>query len=334
MLKKINKIGKPIIVSGFKPSGELQIGNYLGALKQAIELQNSGKYTPYYFIADYHSLTQHYNPKEKAAEIFKIAVDILAMGLDPKKSVIFIQSHVSELANLAWIFNTITPVGKIQNMIEYKEKLSEGQMPNVGLMDYPVLMAADILLYKAEYVPVGEDQRQHIELTREIARIFNDRFGKTFKEPRGITTKGTRIMSLANPAKKMSKSIPSGCIYLADPPAIVRNKIKKAVTDSFSTIEFDPEKRPAVSNLVLIYSEFSGLSTDLVVKKFNGKNYAEFKNALADVVIEKLAAFQTKRNKLLKNKKSVMNILAGGAKKASKVASKTMKEVKRKAGLI
>lgn len=325
---------KPIIVSGIKPSGELHIGNYLGMLKQAIELQNSGKYTPFYFIADYHSLTQHYEPKEKATEIFKIAVDILAMGLDPKKSVIFIQSHVPELANLAWIFNTITPVGKIQGMIEYKEKLSEGQMPNVGLLDYPVLMAADILLYKASYVPVGEDQRQHLELAREIARTFNDRFGKIFKEPKGITTPGARIMSLANPAKKMSKSIPSGCLYLADSPAIIKEKIKRAVTDSFSTIEFDPEKRPAVSNLILIYSEFSGLSTSDVVKKFNGKNYAEFKNSLSEVVIEKLAIFQTRRNKLLKNKKSVMSILNGGAKRAGKVASKTMKEVKKKTGLI
>lgn len=325
---------KPIIVSGIKPSGELHIGNYLGVLKKAVELQNSGKYTPYYFIADYHSLTQRYNSKEKAAEIFKIAVDVLAMGLDPKKSVIFVQSHVSEHTNLAWIFNTITPVGKLQNMIEYKEKLSEGQIPNVGLMDYPVLMAADILLYKASYVPVGEDQRQHLELTREIVRTFNDRFGKTFKEPKVVTTKGTRIMSLANPTKKMSKSIPNGCIYLADSPAIIREKIKRAVTDSFSTIEFDPEKRPAISNLILIYSEFSGLSTALVVKKFKDKNYAEFKNSLSLVVIEKLATFQTRRNKLLKNKKSVMSILVGGAKKAGKVASKTMKEVKKKAGLI
>ncbi|HZX01115.1 MAG TPA: tryptophan--tRNA ligase [Candidatus Paceibacterota bacterium] len=325
---------KPIIVSGIKPSGELHIGNYLGMLKQSVELQNSGKYAPFYFIADYHSLTQRYEPKEKAAEIFKIAVDILAMGLDPKKSVIFIQSHVPEHTNLAWIFNTITPVGKLQNMIEYKEKLSEGQMPNVGLMDYPVLMAADILLYKAEYVPVGEDQRQHIELAREIVRTFNDRFGKTFKEPKAVTTKGTRVMSLADPAKKMSKSIPNGCLYLSDSPAIIRDKIKRAVTDSFSTIEFDPVKRPAVSNLVLIYSEFSGLSTDDVVKKFKGCGYAEFKNALSDMVIEKLLPFQTRRNKLMKNRKSVMNILAQGAKKAEKIASKTMTEVKKKAGLI
>ncbi len=325
---------KPIIVSGIKPSGELHIGNYLGMLRQAIDLQNSGKYTPFYFIADYHSLTQRYEPKEKAAEIFKAAVDILAMGLDPKKSVIFVQSHVPEHANLAWIFNTITPVGKLQNMIEYKEKLSEGQMPNAGLMDYPVLMAADILLYKAEYVPVGEDQRQHIELAREIVRTFNDRFGKTFKEPKAVSTKSARIMSLANPTKKMSKSIPNGCIYLSDSPAIIKDKIKRAVTDSSSTIGFDPEKRPAVSNLVLIYSEFSGLPTSDVVKKFDGKNYAEFKNALSDVIIEKLSAFQIKRNKLLKNRKGVMSILAGGAKKAEKVAFKTMTEVKKKAGLI
>ncbi|MEK7195725.1 MAG: tryptophan--tRNA ligase [Patescibacteria group bacterium] len=325
---------KPIIVSGIKPSGELHIGNYLGMLRQAIELQNSGKYTPFYFIADYHSLTQRYEPKGKAAEIFKIAVDVLAMGVDPKKSVIFIQSHVPEHANLAWIFNTITPVGKLQGMIEYKEKLSEGQMPNAGLLDYPVLMAADILIYKAEYVPVGDDQRQHVELTREIVRTFNDRFGKTFKEPKAVATRSARVMSLADPAKKMSKSIPNGCLYLSDSPATIRDKIKRAVTDSFGTIEFDPEKRPAVSNLILIYSEFSGLSTDDVVKKFKGCGYAEFKNALSDVVIEKLSTFQTKRNKLLKNRKGVMSILAQGAKKAEKIASKTMAEVNKKTGLI
>jgi tryptophanyl-tRNA synthetase len=325
---------KPVIVSGLKPSGELHIGNYLGMLKQAAELQDSNKYRCFYFIADYHALTQKYFAKEKAEEIYKMAVDALAMGLDPKKSVIFVQSHVSEHANLAWIFNTITPVGKLQGMIEYKEKLSEGQSPNTGLLDYPVLMAADILLYKAEYVPVGEDQRQHVELAREIVRTFNDRFGKTFKEPKVVLTKAPRIMSFDDPSKKMSKSIPGGCLYLSDKSETIREKVKRAVTDSLSTIGYDPGKRPAVSNLILVYSEFSGLSIPEVVNKFKGVGYAKFKEDLAEVIIKKLKPFQEKRSKLLKNKTLVMKTLAQGAKKARVVAKKTMAEVNKKAGLI
>ena len=325
---------KPVIVSGLKPSGELHIGNYLGMLKQAVELQNSNKYRCFYFIADYHALTQRYNSKEKAEEIYKMAVDALAAGIDPKKSVIFIQSHVSEHANLAWIFNTITPVGKLQGMIEYKEKLSEGQIPNAGLLDYPVLMAADILLYKAEFVPVGEDQRQHVELTREVVRTFNDRFGKTFKEPESVHTKAPRIMSLDNPTKKMSKSMPAGCLYLSDSPEVIREKVKRAVTDSFTGVDYDPEKRPAVSNLVLIYSEFSGIPIPEVVKKFHGVGYARFKEELAEVIIKTLKPFQEKRKKLLKDKRLVMNTLAAGTKKAKPIARKTMEEVARKVGLI
>jgi len=325
---------KPIIVSGLKPSGELHIGNYLGMLRQAVELQNSSKYNCLYFIADYHALTVKYNPEEKRGEIFKMAVDALAVGLDPKKSVIFIQSHIPEHANLSWIFNTITPVGRLQGMIEYKEKIQEGQAPNAGLLDYPVLMAADILLYKADFVPVGEDQLQHLELTRDIARIFNHRFGLTFKEPRPLLAKVPRLMSLDNPHKKMSKTLPKGCLYLSDSPKIIRDKIKTAVTDSGREIGYDLEKRPAISNLVMIYSEFSGLSPTEVVKKFKGVGYAEFKKDLAELVIETLQPIQEKRLKLMKNQKQVMKILAEGAKKAQPIAQTTMQEVKKKVGLI
>ncbi len=325
---------KPIIVSGLKPSGELHIGNYLGMLKQAVELQNSGKYRCFYFIADYHALTQRYKPQEKAEEIYKMAVDALTAGIDPEKSVIFIQSHMPEHANLTWIFNTLTPVGKLEGMIEYKEKLSEGQPPNAGLLDYPVLMAADILLYKAEVVPVGEDQRQHVEITRDIARIFNNRFGQTFKEPKAVFTKTLRIKSFDNPNKKMSKSLPGGCLYLADSPKVIREKVKRAVTDSYTHIDYDPEKRPAISNLILVYSEFSGLSIKEVVKKFQGKGYSQFKGDLAEVIIRALKPFQEKRAKLIKNKRLVMKILAEGTKKAKPIAEKTMGEVARKVGLI
>lgn len=325
---------KPIIVSGLKPSGELHIGNYLGMLKQAINLQNSGKYKCFYFIADYHALTVKYKVKDKKEEIYRMVVDALAAGLDPKKSVIFIQSHISEHANLTWIFNTLTSVSALERMVEYKEKIGEGQMPNVGLFGYPVLMAADILLYKAKFVPVGEDQRQHLELTSDIARTFNRRFGKTFPEPKAILTKFPRVMSLDNPYKKMSKTLPQGCLYLADSPETIRGKVKTAVTDSHREIGYDPKNRPAISNLVLIYSEFSGLSPMEVVKKFKGVGYAEFKKDLAKVIIKTLKPIQEKRKKLMKNPKLVMKILAEGAKKAQPIAQTTIQEVKKEIGLI
>lgn len=325
---------KSIIVSGLKPSGELHIGNYLGMLKNSVEIQNSGEYNCFYFIADYHALTQNYKPKEKREEIYKMAVDALAAGLDPKKSTIFIQSHVPEHANLAWIFNTITSVGRLQGMIEYKEKLSEGQSPNVGLLDYPVLQAADILLYKGEAVPIGEDQSQHLELTRDVAKIFNQRFGRTFKEPKAILTNFPRVMSLNNPSKKMSKSLPSGCLYLSDSPKTIKDKVKKSVTDSFKEIGYDPKNRPAVSNLIMIYSEFSGLAIAEVLKKFKGAGYGDFKNELAEEIIKTLKPFQERRAELMKNKNKVIKILAEGERKAQEVAEKTMKEVKKKVGLI
>lgn len=325
---------KPVVVSGFKPSGELHIGNYLGALKQAVELQNSGKYNCYYFIADYHALTQHYNPKDKAKEIYMMAVDALAAGIDPKKSVFFMQSYVPEHANLTWIFNTITPTGRLENMIEYKEKLAQGESANAGLLDYPVLQAADILLYKAEFVPVGEDQRQHVELPRDVARAFNRRFGQTFKEPKVLLTKVSRLMSLDNPTKKMSKSLPAGCLYLMDSPETIRQKIKRAVTDSETSVAYNPAKRPAVSNLVLIYSEFSNETPTAVVKKFKGASYSEFKSTLADLLIEKLKPLRERRAKFAKNRRGVMKILEEGSARASEVSKKTFHEVRKKAGLI
>lgn len=325
---------KPVIVSGLKPSGELHIGNYLGMLKNAVALQNSGKYHCLYFIADYHALTQRYDPREKANEIFMMAVDALAAGIDPKKSIIFIQSHIPEHANLAWIFNTITSVGKLEGMIEYKEKLSEGQVPNAALLDYPALMAADILLYRGEFVPVGEDQRQHLEFTRDIARIFNNRFGKTFKEPKALLTKIPRVMSLDNPLKKMSKSLPAGCLYLSDSPGEIRKKVKRATTDSFKTIGYDPKNRPAISNLLLVYSEFSGMPIRAIIKKFKGIGYVKFKEALSEVVIEVLEPLQERREQLIRNKALVMKILDEGARKVYPLAQKMMNEVKKKVGLI
>lgn len=325
---------KARVVTGLKPSGKLHIGNYLGTLKNAVELQNSGKYDCFYFIADYHALTQSYAPKKKAEEIYEMLIDALAVGLDPRKSTIFIQSHIPHHANLSWIFNTITPMGRLEGMIEYKEKLSEGQSANAGLFDYPVLMAADILIYKAKAVPVGDDQSQHLELARDIARTFNARFGKTFPEPKAILTKAPRIMSLSNPHKKMSKSIPSGCLYLTDSPKVIREKVKSAVTDSFYEVGFSPEKRPAISNLVLIYSEFSGESVGKVVMRFRGARYSEFKSELAEIIIKKLKPIQERREKLIRSKNKTLSLIKEGDEKAIKISSATLAEVKKKVGLI
>lgn len=321
------------VVSGLKPTGELHIGNYLGAIKQLVELQEKN-FRRFYLIVDYHALTVQYDPKEKRGEIMNMAVDLLAAGINPKKSALFIQSHIGEHANLTWILNTITPVGELGRMIEYKEKVKQGQIPNAGLFDYPVLMAADIFIYKADFVPVGEDQRQHLELARTISRNFNKRFGKTFPEPKDLPTSTPRVMSLSNPTQKMSKSIPRGCLFLSDSPKKIKAKIMSAQTDSQDSIGYDPKERPAVSNLVSIYAGFANTTPQKVVKKFAGKGYADFKKALATLLINELKPFQKKRAALMKNKKKVMKILEDGAKIARPIAEKTLDEVKEKVGLI
>lgn len=325
---------KSIIVSGIKPSGKIHIGNYLGMIKQAVNLQSSGKFNCYYFIADYHTLTQKYLVSEKKTEIFDMVADLLALGIDPDKSVFFLQSDVLEHANLAWLLDCITPAGQLQGMIEFREKIEEGQPATAGLLNYPVLMAADILIYKAQSVPVGEDQRQHLELARDIARIFNKRFGETFPEPEGIFVEGLRIKSLDNPEKKMSKSMPKGCLYLTDSPEVIRKKIRSAVTDSGAEIIYDPKNKPALANLLLIYSEMSGIPIDNIVKSHEGATYKEFKENMAEAVSSSLITFQKKRVEIASNPEKVKKILTVGAKKASTIASSTLCEVKQKMGLI
>jgi tryptophanyl-tRNA synthetase len=325
---------KKIIVSGLKPSGELHIGNYLGMIKQAIELQENPKHKPFYFIADYHALTQKYAPEEKRKEVFDMAVDLLSCGINPKKSVFFLQSYIPAHSNLMWILNTITSMGELGRMIEYKEKLNEGQIPNAGLFTYPVLMAADILIYDADFVPIGEDQKQHLELARTIARTFNNRFGETFKEPQGLFTKTPRVMSLNDPTKKMSKSIPSGCLFISDSPNKISEKIMHAQTDSHKTIDYSSEKRPGISNLISIYAALSRTSAISVAKKFKNSGYAVFKKDLADLTIKSLKPIQEKRKKLLNNKTLVTKILKDGAKIANPIAEKKLIEIKKKVGLI
>ncbi|MEK7542732.1 MAG: tryptophan--tRNA ligase [Patescibacteria group bacterium] len=327
---------KPILVSGIQPTGKLHLGNYLGALKNFVELQNSGKYECYFFVADLHSLTKDCEPKERQKRTLDVALDFLAAGIDPKKSVVFIQSQIPAHSELTWILNTITPFGELRRMTQFKEKAGseEAITTNVGLFDYPVLMAADIFLYDAAFVPIGDDQLQHLELTRTLARKFNAKFGETFLEPKALLTPAPRIMSLDNPTKKMSKSQPEGSIFIDDSPATIREKIKRAVTDSYKTTAYDPKNRHGISNLVLIYSAMSGISIDKVIEQSAGKKYSEFKEELAKIVIKSLAPFQAKKKKLSADAKRVSSALASGNKIANSVAGKKLLEIKKKIGLI
>lgn len=324
---------KPVIISGIQPSGRLHIGNYLGAMKNFLALQNEGKYQCLFFIADLHSLTETYASSEKAAQIQDLAISYLAAGLNPKKSTLFIQSHVPAHTELGWIFNTITPMGELERMTQYKDK-AERAGNNVGLFAYPVLMAADILLYDSAAVPVGNDQDQHLELTRTIARKFNSRFGQTFVEPKSVITSTPRVMSLDDPMKKMSKSRPAGCLFIDDEPEVIKKKIMSAVTDSGKEVLFSPEAKPGIANLLMITEAITGKPIAELEQMFAGKNYGEFKSFVAEAVANYFAPFRAAKAKLMKNPKKALAEFTKGAKKATALATKKMKEVKKKVGLI
>lgn len=325
---------KPVLVSGVQPSGRLHIGNYLGALRNFADLQDSEKYDCYFFLADLHSITEEYDVKEKREQIMNLMADFLTAGIDPKKSVVYQQSQIPAHSELAWILNTIAPLGELERMTQFKDKSSR-QLANVnmGLFDYPVLMAADILLYDAAVVPVGEDQLQHLELTRTLARKFNVRFGEIFIEPKGLLTKTPRVMSLKDPAKKMSKSEPGGCLFLDDSPEEIKAKIARATTDSGSEITYDPAKKPGIANLLEIYAALSHMEPKMVVKEFAGENYSAFKKRLTELVAGHFAPFCAQKKALLAKPSILVNILKEGSARTAKIAEKKMKEVKKKVGL-
>jgi len=322
------------IFSGIRPSGELHIGNYLGAISQWLILQEKNECV--FCIVDLHGITTPYNPQNLQNSIFEIAIAYLAVGLDPEKSIIFVQSQIKEHAELAWLLGTITPLGELKRMTQFKEKIKRHpEYVNAGLLNYPVLMAADILLYQTDLVPVGKDQQQHVELTRTIARKFNQRFGKTFKEPNVLLARGAKIMSLQNPKKKMSKTDePEGCLELFDSPEVIRRKIMKAITDTGKAIKYNPKRKPGISNLLTIYSIFKEEPIKKIEKQFKGKGYELFKKSLVNLLIEKLEPFRRKKKELLKREVYIEEILNKGAKRAQVVASSTIKEVKKKMGLI
>jgi len=320
-----------IIVSGIQPSGELHIGNYLGALKNFVKLQ-AEDYECTFFIADLHSMTIDYDPKEKAKQTMDLVLDYLAAGLDPEKSTIYIQSQVPVCTELAWIFNTVTPVAELERMTQFKDKAQKHtQNINVGLLDYPVLMAADILINRGNVIPVGQDQFQHVELTRKIARYFNNRFGQIFEEPKEVITNTPKIMSLADPTKKMSKSHgPKSYIAINDSPETIANKMKKAV----STTEYDKAVYDFYATLLEEFGSEENRKYFTTQFKEKDIKFSELKKALAEDIAEYFKPFREKRAELEKDPQYVREILKTGAARAEAKAQETMKEVRKKIGLL
>lgn len=327
---------KKNILSGIQSTGKLTLGNYLGAINNWTKMQE--EYNCYYMIANLHSLTVRNDPETLKENTLKIIALYVAAGIDPKKNTIFIQSQVKEHAELAWILNCYTYMGELSRMTQFKDKSAKHQDNiNAGLFTYPVLMAADILLYKASVVPVGEDQKQHLEITRDIAERFNKIYGDTFIVPEPyIKKESARIMGLQDPTSKMSKSAenPNDVIFLDDTEETIIKKIKKAVTDSENKVRFDPENKPGVSNLMQIYSVLTEKSFDEIEKEFENEGYGTFKLAVAEKVVERLKPIQEKYNELLENREYLEKIYTEGKLKAEKLASETLKEVKDKIGIL
>ncbi len=322
------------VFSGIQPTNQLHIGNYLGAIRQWIPLQKQNE--SLFCVVDLHALTVPYNPKELPNRINEVVAVYIAAGIDPKKSFIFVQSSIKEHTELAWLLSTVTPLGDLQRMTQFKDKSQKHTKNiNAGLLSYPVLMAADILLYQTNTVPVGIDQKQHVELTREIARRFNAKFGKVFTVPEVMIAKtGAKIMSLASPTKKMSKSDPENTfISLFDSPEQIKKKIGSATTDSGKEIKYDEKEKPGVSNLLTIYSLFADQEIKEIEQEFENKGYKEFKETLANLLIEKLEPFRTTKDKFSKSPKELEKILSHGTQKAQAIATDTMQSVKDAMGL-
>lgn len=320
------------ILSGIRATGNLHVGNYLGALKQFVEIQADSQTNCFFFIADLHALTTPFEPKELKKTTLEVAAEYLASGIDPKKSTFFLQNHVLEHATLAWLFNCLTPISELERMTQFKDKSKQNAKNiNAGLLTYPSLMAADILIYKPESVPVGEDQTQHVELARVVARKFNNRFGQTFPEPHTFLKKSLRIMSLTEPTKKMSKT-GDEALMLDDSPTEISRKIKKAVTASEVG-----KKSPGEENLMFLLSHFGSAES---VKYFSeaqnsGKlKYSELKETLAKNISEYFEEFREKKKELLAKPNYIAEVLGEGAEKARAVAQTTLLEVKQKIGLL
>ena len=328
---------KKRILSGIQPSGPLTLGNYVGALRNWVELQKTDEYECFFMLADMHTITVRQTPKDFRKNAMDLLALFLACGLDPEKSPIFFQSHVPAHAQLSWVLTCNTYMGELSRMTQFKDKSRKhsGNI-NAGLFTYPSLMAADILLYQADLVPVGEDQKQHLELTRDLANRFNNAYSETFKVPEGYIPKvGARIMSLQDPSQKMSKSDPNenGYILMLDDPDAIVRKIKRAVTDSGSDV-CRGENKAGIENLMNIYSAVTGMSLDEIERNFAGKGYGDFKNAVAESVAEALRPIQKRYHDLMANKDYLEQVYRRGAEIASRTAGKTLSKVYRKVGFI
>ncbi len=327
---------RKVILSGIQPSGILTIGHLSGALKNWVDLQT--QFQSYYMIADLHAITVRQVPAELRQRTFETAALFLAAGIDPEKSVLFIQSHVPQHSQLAWVLNTFTGFGELSRMTQFKDK-SERHPENInaGLFTYPVLMAADILLYQADLVPVGEDQKQHLELSRNLAQRFNFNYSDTFKIPEPYIPKiGARIMSLQNPNVKMSKSDENvnSCIFLNDTNEAIINKIKRSVTDSDAEVRFDEKSKAGISNLMTLYHLATGVSFEDIEKLFAGKGYGDFKLAVGKVVADWISPVREKFNEIMKDKNRLKEVLEFGANQAQKIAYKTLDKVYKKVGFV
>ncbi len=332
----MEEVRKKRMLSGIQPSGDLHLGNYLGAIVNWA--QRTDEFDCYYFMADLHTITVRQNPADLRRRSLHQLAQYIARGLDPQKNVLFLQSMVPAHAQLSWVLNCYTMFGELSRMTQFKDK-SEKHKDNInaGLFTYPVLMAADILLYQADYVPVGEDQKQHVEITRNIAERFNGIYGDVFKVPEPYIAKnGARIYGLTTPEDKMSKSIPDGCVFLMDEPDDVRRKFKRAVTDSDSEhcVYYDRQNKPGVANLMNIYATITGKSYDEIEKEFDGKGYGAFKPAVAEVVVDRLKPIREEAQKLIKDKAYLNDIYKEGAEKASYVANRTLSKVYKKVGFL
>lgn len=332
----MEEIKKKSMLSGIQPSGDLHLGNYLGAVKNWGA--RADEFDCYYFMADLHTLTVRQDPKLLRRRSLEQLAQYIACGIDPEKNVLFLQSHVHEHAELGWILNCYTMFGELSRMTQFKDKCAKNaDNINGGLFTYPSLMAADILLYQADYVPVGEDQRQHCELTRDIAVRFNNIYGETFKVPEAYIPKaGARVMGLGNPTSKMSKSDPNGCVFLMEKPEDIARKFKRAITDSDTEncVHFDPANKPGVLNLMNIYSAVTGKSFDEIEREFEGQGYGVFKPAVGDAVIETLRPIREEATRLLADKAYLCSVYTEGAQKASVIARKTLRKVYKKVGLV
>ncbi|HVM91035.1 MAG TPA: tryptophan--tRNA ligase [Verrucomicrobiae bacterium] len=326
---------KDLVFSGIQPTSGLHLGNYIGAIKQWLDVQKNHRCL--FCIVDLHAITVPQDPRELRQNILDAASAYLAAGIDLKRSDIYVQSEVPQHAELAWILGTVAKMGELERMTQFKDKAGkQGERTSVGLFTYPVLMAADILLYDTSIVPVGEDQMQHLELTRVIARRFNQQFGDTFVIPQALIQKhGSRILSLQDPSKKMSKSDPSELskILLSDDNDTLRKKIMRAVTDTGGGITYDPDGKPAVSNLISIYHHLSGKTVKEIETMYEGKGYGDFKKELADVVIAHLEPVREKMEEFRKHPKELMQALDAGRDKAVSMAEEKMKSVRQHVGL-